>query len=188
MQTMDKKIMNGVDVGALAGAMDAIAAEPTLARFVFRANNSWLDGGHNRSRIGAFHGVGSEQERAVPFELDADEPPVLLGRDLGANPVEYVLHALAACVTTTAVYHAAARGIRVDEVESTLVGNLDLRGLLGMPGASRNGYEDIRFKMRIKGSGTPEQMEEVVKLGQAHSPVFDIVSRGTKVTVTAEPG
>lgn len=174
---------NGVNVTALKGAMDAISRDSTLANFVFRSKNMWLDGGHNRSTISGFYGVGGEQQRETSFVMDADEPFVLLGFDRGANPVEFVLHALAACVTTTAVYHAAARGIRIDEIESRLEGDLDIRGLLAMPGAARNGYEQITFKMKIKGDGTPEQLEEIVRFGQAHSPVFDIVSNGTKVNV-----
>lgn len=177
---------NGVDVTALVGAMKAIEEQPALATFVFRSNNKWLDGGHNRSTIEGYYGVGSEQKRDTTFTMDADEPRVLLGFDRGANPVEYVLHALAACVTTTAVYHAAARGIQIDEIESRLEGDLDLRGLLAMPGAKRNGYENITFKMKIKGSGTPEQMKELVRFGQAHSPVFDIVSSGTKIDLQVE--
>lgn len=189
MQTITQNetiVRNGVDVTALVGAMKAIEGQPSLADFVFRSKNVWMDGGHNRSTIEGFFGVGSEQKREVVFSMDADEPAVLLGFDRGANPVEYVLHALAACVTTTAVYHAAARGIRIDSIESRLEGNLDLRGLLAMPGAARNGYEKIVFKMKIKGSGTQEQMEEIVRFGQAHSPVFDIVSNGTMVDVQVE--
>lgn len=189
MQTITQNetiVRNGVDVTALVGAMKAIEGQPSLADFVFRSKNVWMDGGHNRSTIEGFYGVGSEQKREVVFSMDADEPAVLLGFDRGANPVEYVLHALAACVTTTAVYHAAARGIRIDSIESRLEGNLDLRGLLAMPGAARNGYEKIVFKMKIKGSGTQEQMEEIVRFGQAHSPVFDIVSNGTMVDVQVE--
>lgn len=189
MQTMTESkniVRNGVDVTALAGAMDAIDKDPALATFVFRSQNKWLDGGHNRSSIEGYYGVGSEQPRMTTFVLDADEPSVLLGFDRGANPVEYVLHALAACVTTTAVYHAAARGIRIDSIESRLEGDLDLRGLLAMPGAKRNGYDSIKVTMRIKGDAPPEKLEELIRFGTQHSPVFDIVSNGTKIDVQVE--
>ena len=59
--------------------------------------------------------------------LDADEPPILAGNDQGANPVEYLLRALAGCMMTTMVYHAAVEGIRIDELEMDLEGDLDLR-------------------------------------------------------------
>lgn len=186
MQQNETVIRNGVDVTALMGAIQAISQDTTLADFVFRSENKWMDGGHNRSMIRNFYGVGSEQMREVTFTMDADEPSVLLGFDRGANPVEYILHALAACVTTTTVYHAAARGIRIDRIESKLEGNLDLRGLLAMPGAKRNGYEKVVFTMKIEGSGTPEEMAEIVRFGQSHSPVFDIVSNGTMIDVRVE--
>jgi uncharacterized OsmC-like protein len=189
MQTLKDNetiVRNGVDVTALMGAIEAIGQEPSLATFAFRSENSWMTGGHNRSTIRDYYGVGADQKREITFTLDADEPAVLLGCDRGANPVEYVLHALAACVTTTTVYHAAARGIRIDRIESKLEGNLDLRGLLAMPGASRNGYEKVVFKMKIEGSGTPEEMEEIVRFGQSHSPVFDIVSNGTMIDIEVE--
>jgi uncharacterized OsmC-like protein len=178
--------LNGVDVTALGEACKAIDENPALATFVFKSKNQWLDGGHNRSTIEGYYGVGSEQPRKTTFVMDADEPEVLLGLDRGANPVEYVLHALAACVTTTMVYHAAARGMRVDRVESRLEGNLDLRGLLAMPGAKRNGYEKIVMKMKVEGDATPEQWAEMIRFGQAHSPVFDIVSNGTQIDVQFE--
>lgn len=187
MQTViEPKINNGVNVTALGEAMDAIEKDATLATFIFRSENKWLDGGHNRSKVEGFYGVGAEQKRTTSFSMDADEPNVLLGFDRGANPVEFALHALAACVTTTAVYHAAAKGIRIDEIESRLEGNLDLRGLLAMPGAKRNGYEQITIKMRIKGDADAHQLVEAIRFGQAHSPVFDIVSNGTKVDVQVE--
>ncbi|MCW5937516.1 MAG: OsmC family protein [Fimbriimonadaceae bacterium] len=179
-------VRNGVDVRALTEAMEAIASEPALASFKFRSKNEWLDGGHNRSTISGFYGLMGEQTRECEFSMDADEPHVLLGFDRGANPVEYVLHALAACVTTTMVYHAAAHGIRIESVQSRLEGDLDLRGLLAMPGAKRNGYERLVMRLKVSGSGTKEQMLEMARLGQAHSPVFDIVSSGTPVEVIVE--
>lgn len=178
-----RKTLNGVDVTALGEAIQALGQNPSLATFVFRSHNRWLDGGHNRSTIQGCYGVGAEQPRLATFVMDADEPEVLLGSDRGANPVEYVLHALAACVTTTLVYHAAARGMRIDRVESWLEGDLDLRGLLAMPGAKRNGYEKIVVKMKIEGDATPLEWADLVQFAQAHSPVFDIVSNGTAIDV-----
>lgn len=186
MQTTQNITRNGVDVTALAQTMKAIENDASLATFVFRSRNKWLDGGHNRSSIDEFYGAGQEHRRPTTIVMDADEPPVLLGFDRAANPVEYVLHALAACVTTSMVYHAAARGVTIQEVETRLEGDLDLRGLLGLPGATRNGYEGIKMTMKVKGDGSPEKMREMAALGTGHSPVFDIVSNGTKITVDIE--
>ncbi len=179
-------IVNGVDVGELFQTIDAIKATPGIAAFKFRINNQWLDGGHNRSTCHGFYGAQSEVQHAAPFVLDADEPPLLLGQDRGANPVEYLLHALAACVTSSLVYHAAAKGIRIEEVESSLEGNIDLRGFLGLDPNVRRGYRDIRMKFRVKADVPDDQLEELVHTGERFSPVFDSITNGVPVTVTAE--
>lgn len=177
--------VNGVDVGRLRDTVAAVREEPAIARFVFRADNRWLDGGHNRSTIRDFYGACREdRSRGDAFVLDNDEPDVLLGTDRGANPVEYVLHALAGCLTTSLVYHAAARGIRVHAVESTLEGDLDLRGFLGIDERVRNGYQGIRVAFRIAADASDEELEELARLAQARSPVCDTVTRPVPVTVT----
>ena len=129
----EPRIRNGVNVETLYGTLDAIKAQPELARFQFRATNTWMGGAHNRSTIKEFYGAGQiDQSRAAGWELDAGEPPILLGSNEGPNPAEYLLHALAACLTTSLVYVAAARGVHLDEVESTLEGDMDVRGALGL--------------------------------------------------------
>jgi uncharacterized OsmC-like protein len=179
--------VNGVDVDRLFATKDAIKQAPTLANFTFRVRNSWLGGGHNRSTVKDFYGAGAEDtSRTEPFVLDNGEVPVLLGSDEGPNPVEYVLHALAGCLTTSLVYHAAARSIQIDEVQSVLEGDLDLHGFLGLSDSVRNGYQNIRVTFRIEGDATDEQLEELGRLAQQRSPVFDILTNPVPVSVTVE--
>ena len=174
-------IINGVDVDRLGQTVQAIQQNPGLATSQFRAVNRWISGGHNRSTIQGFYGAGQEDTtRTKPFVLDADEPPVLLGKDQGANPVEYVLHALAACLTTSLVYHAAARGIRIESVESKLEGDLDLQGFLGLSDQVRRGYKEIRASFTIKSNASAEQLKELTKF----SPVHDIVSNPVPVSIS----
>lgn len=176
-------VTNGVNVTELFETIGAVKADMELAKFQFRAKNAWIDGGHNRSTIQDFHGCRMEdQSRTRPFMLDADEPPVLLGQDSGANPVEFVLHGLAACMTTTMVYHAAARGIEIEAVDSSLEGDLDLRGFLGISDEVRKGYHDIRVRMRVKSDVEPEVLRELVQF----SPVYDVVSKSVPVDVVIE--
>jgi uncharacterized OsmC-like protein len=176
-------IVNGVNLEQMTRNMDAINGQPTLAKFQFRLSNRWINGGHNRSHVQSFYGVGQEDtNRTKPFVLDADEPPVLLGEDHAANPAEFVLHALASCLTTSLVYHASARGIKVEELESKLEGDLDLRGFLGMSEDVRKGYENIRVTFRVKSDATAEQLRELTKF----SPVFDIISNPTPVSINIE--
>jgi uncharacterized OsmC-like protein len=177
-------VVNGVNVDELFKTLDAVKKTAAIAKFRFRADNTWINGGHNRTSIRNFYGAGAEDtSRKTPFVLDADEPKVLLGTDRGPNPVEYVLTALAGCLTSSLVYHAAARGIAIEEVESHLEGDLDLRGFLGISDEVRNGYENIRVTFKIKADATEEQLEELVQLARERSPVFDIVSHPVPVSV-----
>jgi uncharacterized OsmC-like protein len=178
-----EKILNGVDVEAVENTVKAIQEKPDLAKFKFRATNRWINGGHNRSTINPYYGAFEEHSRSTPFVLDADEPPILAGEDHGANPVEYLLHALAGCLTTTLVYHAALRGIHLEEVESELEGDIDLRGFLGLSNEVRRGFEKIRVKFRVKTDvGNLEKLKALSKL----SAVFDVTSNGTNVDVQIE--
>lgn len=188
MSTTQMQTVNGVDVGRLVETIGAVTEDTTLAEFHFRARNEWIDGGLNRSTIKGFYGGGGEDEtRTAEFTYENDEPDVLLGTDRSANPVEFVLHALAGCLTTTLVYHAAARGIEVRSVTSKLEGDLDLRGFLGMSDEIRRGYSGIRVGFDIDAPGTTkEQREELVDMAQAFSPVFDIVTNGVAVAASLE--
>lgn len=176
--------VNGVSVDELFKTVDSVKKNKSIAKFSFRADNTWIDGGHNQTSVRNFFGAGGEDtSRKTPFILDADEPKVLLGTDRGANPVEYVLTALAGCLTTSLVYHAAARGIAIHEVKSHLEGDLDLRGFLGISDEVRNGYDNIRVSFKIKADASAEQLRELVELAQRRSPVFDIVSHPVPVNV-----
>lgn len=175
--------MNGVDVHALGNTIAAVRADSSLAQFQFRVRNRWLEGGHNRSTIQSFFGAGQEDTlRAEPFVLDNAEPPVLLGRDESANPVEYVLHALVGCLTTTMVYHAAARGIAVEAVNSEIEGDLDLRGFLGLSETVRKGFHHVRVKLHVQSKADSETLAALAKF----SPVYDIVSQSLPVVVNVE--
>ena len=180
------KVINGVNVTDLMQTMDAVKADPTVAKFRFRLNNEWLVGGHNRSTLNEFHGAGQLHQRAKSFLIHADEPIVLLGRDQAPNPAEYLLTALAACVTSSLVYHAAARGIKIEGVESQIEGDVDVRGFLGLDENVRNGFQNIRMTLAIRADVTDEQLEEIASLGTGFSPVFDSVTNGVPVTVRAE--
>jgi uncharacterized OsmC-like protein len=180
------KVVNGVSVDDLGATIEAIKATPAIAKFKFRIRNQWVDAGHNASTVDTFTGAGQELSRPQPFVLEADEPPVLLGQDMAANPVEYLLHALAACLTTSMVYHAAARGIHIEEVESSLEGDIDLRGFLELDKNVRNGYQGIRVNFKIKADVPDEQLQEIGQLGPRHSPVFESLTNGVPVSVTAE--
>lgn len=183
---MSSKEVNGVNVTALGQTVEAVQAAPALAKFRFRLNNEWIDGARNRSTITQFHGVGQELEHARPLTLEADEPAILLGQDLAPNAGEILLAALASCVTGALVYHAAARGIKIDEIESTVEGDIDVRGFLGLDPNVRNGFQNIRMNFSIRADVTDEQWDEFTSLGPQFSPVFDSIQNGVPITFQAQ--
>ena len=176
-------LVNGVNMDALEGTVNAIQENPELGESRFHIHNKWIRGGYNRSNVTDFFSAGQNISHRKTFELDADEPPVLGSEDQGANPVEHLLHALAACVTTSMVCHAAVRGIRIDELESELEGDIDLRGFLGLSLDVRKGYQNIRIKFKVK---TDEENLEKLKTLTKFSPVFDVVRNGTSVDIQIE--
>jgi uncharacterized OsmC-like protein len=181
----EPRIRNGINVDAIYATLDAIKEQPTLGRFQFRAHNRWMGGAHNRSSIREFYGAGQEDlSRATPFVVDAGEPPLLLGANEGPNPAEYLLHALAACLTTTLVYVAAARGVQLDEVESMLEGDMDVRGALGVSNDVPNRFGQIRVAFKIKSDAPAEKLQEIVERAQSRSAVFDTVTNPVPVMVS----
>jgi len=180
---ISEKTMNGVEVERLFETIDAVKENPAIASFKFRADNRWINGGHNHTSIKGFYGALEEHPHEKPFELDADEPQLLLGEDKGPNPVEYVLKGLAGCLTSTLVYHAAARGIEIKGVESRLEGDLDLRGFLGLSDDVPVGYQNIRVYFKINADVSEEKKKELIQMAQKYSPVFNTVSNRTPVSV-----
>lgn len=175
--------INGFNPADIVGTVEVLQADPSLAKFEFRVSNKWIKGGHNRSSIQGFYGAGQEDSsRKKPFVYDNSEPPVLLGNNEGANPVEYILHGLAGCMTTTIALHAAAHGIEVESIESKLEGDLDAQGFLGLNDQVRNGYQQIRVSFDIKGDLTQEQRTKLESF-VLKSPVFDIVTNKVPVQV-----
>jgi uncharacterized OsmC-like protein len=176
--------INGLNVQAAVDTIAALKADKSLARFQFRARNKWVNGGENRSTIRDFYGAGQEDSsRTASFEFTNGEPPVLLGNNEGANPVEFLLHALAGCVTTTFVLHAMARGITIRELSTELKGNIDLQGLLGLDDSVPAGYEQINIQMRVKADCTDKELDDLLSYAQQHSPVCNTVCRPVPVMI-----
>jgi uncharacterized OsmC-like protein len=184
--TANPSMRNGVDTATLFATLDAVKAAPEAAKFQFRAHNEWVSGTHNRGTIHDFFGVGEERTHERTFQFDADHPAVLVGRDNGPTPVEFVLHALAACFTAGLANIAAARGIRLTEVRSTVTGDIDLNGILGLDPSIRNGYQNITVRFTVKGDAPAERLRELVEQSQARSAVYDIITNRVPVSIEVE--
>lgn len=184
MTTPVQTDLNGVNVDQLVQTIHAIQGNPDLAKFTFRAQTQWISGGHSQTKIQSFFGAGTEDSsRKQPFILEGDEPPVLLGANHGPNAVEAVLHALASCLAVGFVYNAAAQGIKVDSLDFSLEGELDLHAFLGLSDQVRPGYKNITINYRVNSDAPREKLEALCEYVQKNSPVLDIVRNPVPVTV-----
>lgn len=183
-QTMSRPARNGVDVPMLFATLDAVKGSPQLADFQFRATNTWMSGTHTRSTIQGFYGAGQEDaSRTEPFTYDTDHPTVLVGTGKAPTPVEFLLHSIAACLTGGMANIAAARGIDLRRIESTVEGDIDLLGILGLSDEIRNGYSQIRVHFTLEGDASAEELTELVEQSRRRSAVWDVLSNGTDVRV-----
>lgn len=178
---------NGVDVETLFGTLDAVKSNPQIAKFQFRTSNQWVSGTNSRSTIHEFPGAMQELTHVEPRTYEADHPEVLVGKDRGPAPVEFVLHALAACLTAGIANIAAARGVHLDEVTSTVEGDIDLMGLLGLDPQVRNGFEQIRVSFRLRGDD-PDALRRVLAQSEARSAVLDMLTNGVPVSIDVDAG
>ena len=176
---------NGVDTATLFATLDAVKANPEIAKFQFRATNTWVSGTHSRSTIHGFYGAMQEMTHVEPRTYEADHPAVLVGADNGPTPVEYLLHALAACLTAGIANIAAARGVDLTEVSSTVEGDIDLMGLLGLDGSVRNGFQQIKVNFVLRGDD-PAALRRIVEQSQARSAVLDVITSGVPVTIEVD--
>jgi uncharacterized OsmC-like protein len=173
-------LVNDIDIDVLQNTVSAIKEEPELGKCRFHVTNKWLGANHNRTMVSSFYGAKQETAHKEPFEIHADEPAILAGQDQAANPVEHLLHALASCVTTSLVAHAAVRGIHLEEVESEIEGDLDMQGYLGLSKEVSKGYTDIRVKFKVK---SDEENTERLKRLAEYSPVYNTLIHGTNVDI-----
>lgn len=184
MTLQTQKTINGLNTQQMFETIEAIKNDPSLAHFEFRACNEWISGGANRSTWKDFYGAGREDDsRTEAFEYMNGEPPVLLGNNEGGNPVEFLLHALAGCVTTTFVLHAAARGIRIRSLSTRLDGDINLQGLLGLDESVSPGYEAIRIRLKVEADCSERELDDLLVYAQRHSPVCNTVCRPVPVKV-----
>jgi uncharacterized OsmC-like protein len=191
-RTLSRPPLNGVDTPVLFATLDAVKANPQLAQFQFRATNRWVSGTHNRTTIQGFYGAGQEDvSRTEPFTYDADHPAVLVGNGKAPTPVEFLLHAIAACLTSGLANIAAARGVTLTEVESTVEGDINLLGILGLSPKDepvRNGYQAIRVSFRIAGDAPEDVLRGLIDQSRARSAVYDVLTNGVPVQVDVTTG
>lgn len=187
--TTENPRTNGVDTATLFATIDAVKGQNEIAKFQFRATNEWVTGTHSRSTYSGFFGAMQEMEHKSVTEVHADHPAVLVGQDEAPTPVEYLLHAIAACLTAGIANVAAARGVQLTSVSSTVEGDVDLLGILGLSGgAVRNGYEQLRVTFHIQGDADDETLRAIVEQSRRRSAVYDALTNPTPVVIDVVTG
>ena len=179
----ENAVRNGVDTAGLFGTINVVKGQRDLAKFQFRASNQWVDGTHSRTTITSFSGAGGDHEHVRTMHFDADHPAVLVGNDNGPTPVEFLLIGITSCLTAGIANVAAARRVTLRSVESTVEGDIDLQGILGLSDEVRNGYQQIRVSFRIDADASPEKIAEIVEQSRARSAVYDVLTNGVPVTI-----
>jgi uncharacterized OsmC-like protein len=187
--TTESPLTNGVDTATLFATLDAVKGQNEIAKFQFRASNTWITGTHSRSTASGFYGAMQEMQHQAETVLDFDHPAVLVGADNGPTPVEYVLHALAACLTAGVANIAAARGVELTKVTSTVEGDIDLLGILGLSdGSVRNGYEQVRVHFYVEGDADEQTLRGIVEQSRRRSAVYDVLANPTPVVIDVVTG
>jgi uncharacterized OsmC-like protein len=174
-KTVEPAIVNGINVDDLFALIEGARRDPAKAKTNWRVTTTWQDQTRSRSQVEGF-GIGGQQ---VPrrFSIDIDEPCELGGTNRFANPQEHLLAALNACMIVGYAAQCAVRGITLESLEIETVGDIDLRGFLGIDPAVPQGYESLSYVVRIKGSGTKEEFAEIHQAVMTTSPNFYNVSR-----------
>ena len=186
--TQDER-RNGVDTATLFATLDAVKGQHEIAKFQFRASNNWVNGVHSRSKFAGFYGAMQELEHQHVTEVESDHPAVLVGQDEAPSPVEYVLHAIAACLTAGIANVAAARGVQLTKVSSTVEGDIDLLGILGLSdGSVRNGYQQIKVTFHIEGDADDATLRAIVEQSRRRSAVYDVLTQPTPVEIEVVTG
>jgi uncharacterized OsmC-like protein len=180
---------NGVDVATLFATLDAVKNQKEIAKFQFRASNTWVSGTHSRSKFSDFYGAMQEMKHKNVSTFEADHPAVLVGQDHAPTPIEFVLHAIASCLTAGLANIAAARGVDLYKVTSTVEGDIDMLGILGLSDETvRNGYQQIRVTFHIEGDADDATLRGLVERSRRRSAVYDVLSNPTPVVINVVTG
>jgi uncharacterized OsmC-like protein len=174
--------INGVPCDKMFGAIARFRDDGELAQFRFSAKNEWVEGTASQSTIYEWYGIGADQKHVEEFTFKADHPT--LGHGHGPTPQEYVLHALAACITAGIATGAAARNIQLHKVSSSVSADIDVRGVLGIDPDIRKGFSNVDLEFDIDADCDDEQKDALLAAGAKYSAVFDMLANPTEVNIT----
>jgi uncharacterized OsmC-like protein len=161
-------VINDIDVEALKGVVEQVTADASVGVTSWGVSTTWQGGTRSDSQVSQFSVGGQAVER--DFTIRVDEPLELLGTNKFANPQEYLLAAMNACMVVGYAAACSVEGIEIESLRIEASGDIDLRGFLGIDPNVKNGYDEIKYTVYIKGSGTVEQFQAVHEAVIATSP------------------
>ncbi len=179
MAEITKEKLNGIDTEALKQVIGQVSEDPSIGKVKFQVTTTWKGTTKSETVVHGYEIGGQKVKRIHTFVID--EPIELLGEDTAANPQEYLMGAMNACILNTYVIAAAMKGIKLEKVEMETEGELDLRGFLGIDKNVIPGYKELKYKVRLKGNGTPEQYKEIHKTVVATSPNYYNISHAIEL-------
>jgi uncharacterized OsmC-like protein len=172
-------VVNGIDTDAVHTLIESVEVNPPQGMTHWKVANTWQGGMHSRARVDSFAIGGNSVPRS--FSIDIDEPLELGGGNAYANPQEYLLAGLNACMMVGYSALCALQGITLQKLEITTEGDIDLRGFFGLDPSIAPGYRELRTRVVIKGDGSEDQLRKIHELVLATSPNFYNVTRAVAV-------
>lgn len=165
-----ENVINGINTGALRGAIHAVSQDQAKGMTHWQVNSQWRGGARSDTQVSGYTIGGQHVPR--DFTLRIDEPLELCGTNKFANPQEYLLAALNACMIVTYVAYCSLDGIELEELRIETEGDIDLRGLFHLDPSVKAGYDQLRYTVFIRGNGSPEQFERIHRTVMAVSPNY----------------
>ena len=172
-------VVNGIDTDAVHTLIESVEVNPSQGMTHWKVANTWQGGMHSRARVDSFAIGGNSVPRS--FSIDIDEPLELGGGNAYANPQEYLLAGLNACMMVGYSALCALQGITLQKLEITTEGDIDLRGFFGLDPSIAPGYRELRTRVVIKGDASEDQLRKIHELVLATSPNFYNVTRAVAV-------
>jgi uncharacterized OsmC-like protein len=168
MNPPEVELLNGLACGALRQLIRDVAEKPSKGKVRLAVATTWAGGLRSDSRVKALELAGVRLPR--PFTVRMDEPANFLGDNTGPNPQEMLLAAFNACLLAGYVAGCSLAGIALESLIIETEGELDLRGWFGLDASIRPGYDQLHYRVHIRGDGTPEQFQSIHEAVLATSP------------------
>ena len=179
VSSSSSNIVNGIDTDAVHTLIDDVDGDPAKGMTHWRVASAWQGGTHSRAQVDGFAIGGANVSRR--FAIDMDEPFEIGGGNAYANPQEYLIAALNACMIVGYTALCALQGIALQKLEITTEGDIDLRGFFGLDPAVPAGYRELSSRVVIRGDGTEEQFQKIHDMVLATSPNFYNITRAVRV-------